>query len=195
MALMARYAPDRFDEIPRELGRVGAHRTARRRGRGAIALAWGALASGFLVVAALWGLSLISDRVTFGFPSFDAAEPSAAPTETPSPTPSVDPITDPSLVELPAGFTITILNGAGVTDLGDAARDLIVAPGWPVGTVTSAGQDDLTETVVFYSDPALEGVALGMTVLLGAGVIELSDAFPGAPITITLGADFAAVAP
>jgi hypothetical protein len=192
---MAEFEPDRFDEIPAELGRVGAHRAPRRRGGTAIAVAWAALASGVLVVAGLWGLSLISDRVTFEIPGFDTAEPTPTPTETPTPTPTVDPITDPALAELPAGFTITILNGAGVDGLGAAARDLLTAPGWPVGTVTSAAQDDLTETVVFYSDPALEGVALGMTVLLGTGDIEFSDAFPGAPITITLGADFAALAP
>ncbi|MBX9471722.1 LytR C-terminal domain-containing protein [Microcella sp.] len=193
---MAEFAPDRFDEIPAELGRVGAHRAPRRRGRVVIAIAWAALASGVLVVAGLWGLSLITDRVTFEIPGFDTAEPMPTPTESASPTPpSVEPITDPALAELPAGFTITILNGAGVDGLGATARDLLTAPGWPVGTVTSAGQDDLTETVVFYSDPALEGVALGMAVLLGTGDIELSDAFPGAPITITLGADFAELAP
>ena len=193
---MAEFAPDRFDEIPAELGRVGAHRAPRRRGGAAIAVAWAALASGVLVVAGLWGLSLITDRVTFEIPGFDTAEPMPTPTESASPPPpSVEPITDPALAELPAGFTITILNGAGVDGLGAAARDLLTAPGWPVGTVTSAGQDDLTETVVFYSDPALEGVALGMAVLLGTGDIELSDAFPGAPITITLGADFAELVP
>lgn len=192
---MARFEPDRFDDIPTELGRVGAHRAPRRRGRAIVAIAWAALASGVLVVGGLYGLSLITDRVSFEIPGFGTAEPMPTPTESPSPSPTVDPITDPALAELPSGFTITILNGTAVDGLGTAARDLMTAPGWPVGTVTSAGQDDLTETVVFYSDPALEGVARGMTVLLGTGEVELSDAFPGAPITISLGADFAAIAP
>jgi hypothetical protein len=183
---MAEFPPDRFDEIPADLGRVGAHRAPRPRGRVAIAVAWAALASGVLVVAGLWGLSLITDRVSFEIPGFDTAEP--------APTPTVEPITDPALADLPAGFTITILNGAGVDGLGDAARDLLTAPGWPVGTVTSAAEDGLTQTVVFYSEPSLEAVARGMVVLLGTGEIELSDAFPGAPVTIALGADFAAIA-
>lgn len=193
---MAEFEPDRFDELPAELGRVGAHRAPRGRGGAVIAVAWAALASGVLVVAGLWGLSLITDRVTFEIPGFDTAEPTPTPTETPTPTPTptVEPVTSPELAELPPGFTITILNGAGVEGLGAAARDLLTAPGWPVGTVTAAAQDDLAETVVFYSDPALEGVARGMTVLLGTGDIELSDAFLGAPITITLGTDFAALA-
>jgi len=192
---MARFEPDRFDDIPTELGRVGAHRAPRRRGRAIVAIAWAALASGVLVVGGLYALSIITDRVTFEIPGFGTAEPMPTPTESPSPTPTVDPITDPALAELPAGFTITILNGTAVDGLGIVARDLLTAPGWPVGTVTSAGQDDLTETVVFYSDPALEGVARGMTVLLGTGDVELSVAFPGAPITISLGADFAAIVP
>ncbi len=193
---MADYAHDRFDEIPAELGRVGAHRAPRGRAGAFIAVAWAALASGVLIVAGLYALSLISDRVSFEIPGFDTAEPLPAPSEpgAPPPAPTADPITDPSLAELPDGFIITILNGAGVEGLGSAASDLLTEPGWPIGTVTSAAQDDLAETVVFYSNPNLEGVALGMTVLLGTGVIELSDAFPGAPITITLGADFADLA-
>ena len=191
---MAQFEPDRFDDIPAELGRVGAHRARRSRRGVYVATAWAALASGVLVVAGLYGLSLITDRVTFEIPSFDTAEPEPdlAPEPEPEPEPSVEPITDPSLVELPADFTITILNGAGVEGLGRSASDLLTPLGWPVGTVTAAAQSDLTETIVFYSDPALEAVALGMTVILGVGSVELSDAFPGAPITITVGADFAA---
>lgn len=191
---MAEYTPDRFDEIPSSLGRVGAHRAPRSRSRGWIAFAWAALATGALVVGGLYGLSLISDRVNFELPGFGTAEPMPTPTESPSPTPSVEPITDPALAQLPAGFVITVLNGTEVDGLGAAARDLVAAPGWPVGTVTSAAQTDLTETVIFYNDPTLEGVALGMAQLLGIGVVELSDAFPGAPVTIVLGADFAAIA-
>lgn len=193
---MAEFAPDRFDDIADEPGRVGAHRAPRPRGRGFVMVAWAALASGALVVGGLYGLSLISDSVSFEIPGF-VAEPEPEPenTDEPEPEPTVDPITDPALADLPEGFTITILNGAGVDGLGETARDLLTAPGWPVGTVTAAGQDDLAQTVVFYSTPDLEGVARGMAALLGVGVVEISDAFPGAPITIALGLDFAEIAP
>lgn len=196
-APMAEYTPDRFDEIPHSLGRVGAHRAPAPRGRGWILVAWAALASGLLVVAGLYGLSLISDRVTFPLPGLSEGEPEPQPTDDAAPEPApptVEPITDPAAIELPSGFTITVLNGTEVDGLGAAARDLLTAPGWPVGTVTAAAQTDLADTVVFYSDPALEGVAAGMVALLGVGSFELSDAFPGAPITIVVGADFAAVA-
>jgi hypothetical protein len=144
------------------------------------------LASGLLVVVGLYSLSLISDRVTFDIPGVSGVAP--------APAGSIEPITDPALAALPDGFTITILNGTEVSGLGALASDALVDPGWPVGTVTAAAQSDLAETVVYFSDPALEGVAAGMVALLGVGSIALSDAFPGAPITIALGADFAAAA-
>lgn len=190
--LMAEFPRDRFDETPDQLGRVGAHRADRSRRGVWVATAWAALASGVLVVVGIYLLSLITDRVTFEIPGLGTAEPMPTPTETPSAAPTVEPITDPALAELPAGFTITVLNGTAVDGLGGTARDLLTAPGWPVGTVTAAAQTDIENTVVFYSDPALEGVAAGMVALLGVGTFEQSDAFPGAPITIVVGADFAA---
>ena len=193
---MAEYPPDRFDNIADDVDRVGAHRAPRPRGRGFVMVAWAALASGALVVGGLYGLSLISDSVSFEIPGFVAEpEPEPEPTEEPEPEPTVEPITDPALAVLPEGFTITILNGAGIAGLGGSADDILTASGWPVGTVTAAGQDDLAETVIFYSTPDLEGVARGMAVLLGVGAVEISDAFPGAPITIALGRDFAEIAP
>jgi hypothetical protein len=191
---MAKFAPDRFDEVPSGVPRVGAHRAPERRGRGWVAVAWAALASGVLVFGGLYGLSLISDRVSFEIPGFGTAAPDPTETPTPTSTPTADPITDPALAVLPEGFSITVLNGTGIDGLGTTAATLLTAPGWPVGTVTSAAQDDLLETVVYYSDPTLEGVARGMAVLLGVGDVELSTAFPGAPITIAIGADFADIA-
>jgi hypothetical protein len=139
---------------------------------------------------------LITDRVTFEIPGFGDSEAEPAPVEPEAapPAPAIEPITDPAQIELPAGFTITVLNGTEVTGLGAQARELLTASGWPVGTATAAAQTDLLDTVVYFNDPALEGVAAGMAALLGVGTIELSDAFVGAPITIAVGADFAALA-
>ena len=53
---------------------------------------------------------------------------------------------------------------------------------------------DETETVVYYSSAAFEGIARGMVPLLGVGTVQLSDAFPGAPVTIVVGEDYATVA-
>ena len=48
---------DRFDDVPADLARVGAHRAPARRGRGFVTFAWAALATGALVGAGVLGLS------------------------------------------------------------------------------------------------------------------------------------------
>lgn len=187
---MADYDPDRFDDLPDSLGRVGAHRAPRARGRGWIAVAWGLLASGVLVIGGLFGLSLVSDSVTFEIPGL--AEPEPMPTPTPTPTSTAEPVADPTSVELPVGFTITVLNATPSSGLAQQGGAELTEAGWPVGTTTRAAQDDFPDTVVYYSDPANEGLARGIAQQLRVAEIELSDAFPGAPVTVVLGADYAA---
>ncbi|MER3388402.1 MAG: LytR C-terminal domain-containing protein [Microcella sp.] len=188
---MAEYDPDRFDDVPASFGRVGAHRAPRRPGRGWIAVAWALLASGALVVAGLYSLSLVSDSVTFEIPGFTEPEATPTPEPTPTATPTAEPVLDPTTVELPSGFTITILNATPVAGLAAQGGTELSDAGWPVGTTTNAAQDDIPETVVYYSDPANEGLARGIAQLLGVADIELSDAFPGAAVTVVLGADYA----
>ena len=189
---MAEYDPDRFDDVPDSLGRVGAHRAPRRRGRGWIAVAWALLASGALVVAGLYSLSLVSDSVTFEIPGFSEPEPMPTPEPTPTMTPTAESVVDPSEVELPSGFTITVLNATPFAGLAAQGGTELSEAGWPVGTTTNAAQDDFPDTVVYYSDPANEGLARGIAQQLRVADIELSDAFPGAPITVVLGSDYAA---
>jgi hypothetical protein len=189
---MADYDTDRFDDVPDSLGRVGAHRAPRKRGRGWIAVAWGLLASGVLVIAGLFGLSLVSDSVTFEIPGFAEPEPTPEPEPEPTQAPTAEPVVDPTTVELPAGFTITVLNATPTSGLAQQVGTELSEAGWPVGTTTSAAQDDFLETVVYYSDPTNEGLARGIAQLLQVAEIELSDAFPGAAVTVVLGADYAA---
>jgi hypothetical protein len=49
-------------------------------------------------------------------------------------------------------------------------------------------------TVIFYRSAEYEGIARGLSQLLGVGTIQLSDAFLGAPVTIVVGNDYATVA-
>ncbi|GAA1686646.1 hypothetical protein GCM10009792_03090 [Microcella alkalica] len=181
---MAEYPSDRFDDVPAELGRVGAHRAPAPRSRGWVVAGVIALATGVLVGLGLLALQAIDSGLDLG-----AAPPMAAPPA--DPEPEITPVTDPSTIRLPEGFTITVLNGAGVAGLGQASADALTAAGWTVGAVTNAAADDIVTTTVYYSNEADEGIALGMVELLGLGEIELSDAFPGAPITIVVGADAA----
>lgn len=181
---MSEYPSDRFDDVPAELGRVGAHRAPAPPSRPWVVAGVIALATGMLVGLGLLALQVIDSGLDLGTPP-PVGQPPA------EPEPEITPVTDPTTVQLPEGFTITVLNGAGIAGLGQSNADVLAAAGWPVGAVTNAAADDVETTTVYYSNPADEAIALGMVELLGLGAIELSDAFPGAPITIVIGADAA----
>lgn len=185
---MPDFPPDRFDEVPAVAGRVGAHRAPRTRASAWRLVGVSALMSGLLVVGGLVALAVIDDRLQLDIPALSGPPP-AEPTEPAAP--DVPPITDPAEAALPEGFTITILDGTASVGRGPQAQEALDARGWPVGTVTQTAETDIAETVVYYATPELEGVARGMVELLGGiADIELSDAFPGAPITIVLGSDY-----
>lgn len=185
---MASLPRDRFDDIPSGVDRVGAHRSPRKPGRGWIGFAWAVVATAALVVAGLFGVSLVN-------PAFEVPFLSR---ETPTPTPSetivetAAPITDPTTVD-PARLstlTIAVLNGTPTSGLSNVAGDQIVAAGWPDPSRVAASATDETATVVYYSDPADEGIARGLMQLIGAADVQLSDAFPAAQINIVLGSDY-----
>ncbi|GMA91366.1 LytR C-terminal domain-containing protein [Homoserinibacter gongjuensis] len=186
---MASFPRDRFDDIPHDVDRVGAHRAPRKPGRGWIAFAWAVVATAVLVVVGLFGLSLVNPDFELPF----------APGQTESPTPSetvvetAAPITDPTTVdpERLATLSIAVLNGTPTTGLANTAGDQIAAAGWPDPSRAAASATNEEVTYVYYSDPADEGIARGLLQLMGAGDVRLSDAFPAASITIVLGSDYA----
>jgi len=179
---MAKYPKDQFDNIPAELTRTGAHRAPARRGRGWLTLLWAALATGILIFAGLFALSVLNNQSFLGS---NTPEVPAA-----SETPTMDPVLDPTTIDPARNITITILNGTTTVDLEDAASAALVAKGWPVTTAATASQRDIETTVVYYSNPADEDVARGVVLALGIGEIRESTAFLGAPITVVLGADY-----
>lgn len=187
---MAGYPKDRFDDLPEDLARVGAHRAPAKKGRGWIGFAWAALATGVLVFGGLYGISKFLD-IDLGI--FPVAE---TPTPTPTPTPTMDPIT---AAELDPGraITITVLNGTPIVGLEVTAATTLTTAGWPVTATASASVDNVEKTYVYYQDPANEDVARGIVASLGKGDIRLvaPETFPGAPITVVVGADFAPPAP
>lgn len=188
---MPDFPHDRFDDLPLDAGRVGAHRAPRRRGAVWGAVGIGAAASVVLVVVGMVGLAAIDDRLELDIPVLTSPpeEDPDAPAEPGEP--AGEPITDAADANLPDDFTITILDGTGSVGRGPQARSALDARGWPVGTVTQAATTDIEETVVYYTSADLEPVARGMVELLdGVADIELTDAFPGAPITIVLGSDY-----
>jgi len=189
---MANFPQDQFDDLPPELLRVGAHRGPRPRGRGAIAFAWAALATGVLIVGGLYGLSRVNPEISFDLPNFGGGEDPVA-SATPS-APAVVAVTDPSTVPKELNLSISVLNGSSVGGLQNTAGDAIKAAKWPNPSRNNATKRDIEKTTIYYRTADFEGISLGLAELLGVGKVQLSDNFPGAPVTIVLGEDYATLA-
>lgn len=183
-----RSTPDRFDEIPADTARRGAHRTSiRPKSRWAL-FAWLALAA-FLVVMVVLGF-LITVNGLFG--SKPAANPtssasssaskSATATATPTAAPAVAPTVDPK-------SPVDVLNGTDTAGLAGTMATRLANAGWTIGTKGNA--DNVPNTKVYYSNAALKGAALGVVQSIGFGTAVQSDAYANAasPITVVLGAD------
>jgi hypothetical protein len=195
---MAKHPTDSFDSLPAHPSRTGAHRGPKVSGRGWITFAWAALATGVIVLAGVIYMGVINNNIQFT--SILSGQSETA-TPTPDPTASVEPITNPDL-------SVTILNGTETPGLASQVGDAMREAGWTkIGSTANASASDFTITTVYYSDPANEGAALGLANALYAkavadaeaqGItldlktvrIEQSDQFPGAPLTVVLGADF-----
>lgn len=190
---MAAYPKDRFDELPEDLKRVGAHRGPKKKGGGWVGLAWALLATGVLVFGGLWGLSKFVG-VDVGLPIFDAAP---SPTPTPTPTPTADPVLDPTTIDPARNIKVTVLNGTPTVDLEDSVGDALGAVGWMIESRALASEKNVEKTTVYYSDPANEDVARGVVVSLGQGQIRLvgADVFPAAPLTVVIGLDYPGATP
>jgi len=186
---MASYPKDRFDQLPDDLKRIGAHRGPKKGGGGWVVLAWCLLATGILVFGGLYGVSKYLG-VDLGIPIF--AVP-ATPTPTPTPTPTMDPILDPLAPEVVARqITVTVLNGTTTSGLQTTVGTSLGTVGWVVNGMAKASTDDIEETTVYYSDPLNEDAARGVVVSLGIGKIRLVpvETFPGATLTVVLGSDY-----
>lgn len=187
---MATRIRDRFDEVPDDLLRVGAHRAPRQRGRGWIGFAWAALATVVLIAGGLFALSLLNPDLEIRVPGTGTAAPTEGPAAPPAGEEGADPVLDPEVA-------ITVLNGTGTPGLATVVGDALVAQGWNgaaqgVGSRANATADDVTTTQVFYSDPVHEGAARMLIEHLGVGELHLSNDYPASPVTVLIGADYEA---
>jgi len=188
---MATTPRDRFDDLPDELVRVGAHRAPAKRGRGWIVLAWAALATGVLVVGGLYGLSRVNPSISFELPPIGGGP--ADPGVTPSAAPRPEPITDPALADPNVPVSFSVLNASPVDEAETAAVTQIQSANWERVDSGVASVRDVEQTTIYYNGAQYEAVALGMAQILGSDPARVvnSDAYPGYPITIVLGADYA----
>jgi hypothetical protein len=183
------YAKDRFDDIPDDLKRVGAHRAPPKPGRGLVILLWAALATVVLVAAGILGLFALSDRVNFTDTSTTPASAQPEPTDTPTAVATIDPAS-----------MVTVLNGTATKGLATRAIEQLNAVGWTQNiTPGNASANDVTTTTVYYEDASQEGAARGLAEALGVTNIQLSTQFqipvtegeePILQLTVVLGSDF-----
>lgn len=171
---------DRFDDLPADTGRVGAHRAEQPRMRGWVVFLWAALATIVLVAVGIFGTLLASGRVVL-FP-------------TPSPTMTAAPVVTPVV---DTAYAVMVLNATPENGLATQLKDVVVAAGWAADTVTAgdAGSDDFAETTVYYAYPEDEAAALGLAQVIGGAATAQTEVYqpvdnPEAKqLTIVIGLD------
>jgi hypothetical protein len=184
---MATYPKDRFDSVPDDLLRTGAHRGPAKRGRGWVAFAWAALATGLIVLIGLVGLAATTGRLS-ELPFFPTTPTPTVAVPTITPTPTAVPKLNPTL-------SITVLNATTTAGLANKVGDALVKEGWGgaalgVGSRANAATTDVKATVVYYSDPANEGAARALVQSLKVGSILLSQVYSASPLTVVIGSDY-----
>jgi hypothetical protein len=178
-----KYPKDRFDAIPDDIQRVGAHRAPHQKGRGWIGFAWAAVATVLLIGVGVFGLYLINGSIAFNGSPAGTPTPSVTPTPTPTITPTVNP-----------ALNVTVLNGTTTAGLANQVADVLVAKGWKVQSRANASQSNITSTVVYYSDPKNEAAAMGVAQSLPGATVALTQDFAetGADLTVVVGSDYKA---
>jgi hypothetical protein len=188
---MPTYPPDRFDDVPADLQRVGAHRAPRRHRRALWVFGWAALATGILVLAGVIAITVIGNNNDFN--GRLAPAPSASVEAEPTTPAPVEAVIDENVL-------VTVLNGTGTGGLATRAAELLTEDGWNVGSRANASSTDVETTTVYFWDPVDEGAALGLARSLGTSEVEFSDSFAPtadedpavvARLTVVLGADYA----
>ena len=167
-------AHDRFDDVPPEVTRVGAHRAPRSARGGLIAFAWAALSTFVLVVAGVATMVFVTGTL-----SLDGLLPLPSTTTTATAAKTVKPTIDP-------GVLVNVINASGVDGAATRIADQLGADGVTIGTKSNSA-DLVEKTMVYYGDPAVEGVARGIARALGAGAdVERTSAYAGSAAKITV---------
>lgn len=171
---------DRFDEIPRDPSRVGAHRAPRPRLRWLITLLWWLLTVVLLTTGGIFGFLALSNTGTIEPPASPAASEPA----------DVEP-------ELDTSAFIVVLNGTASPDAANAVEAELLAAGWADDSVAvfDSNATDFATTTVFYVTEDDRARALGVAEALGGAEVaqnaEFAEQSEGG-FTIVVGLDRAA---
>jgi hypothetical protein len=193
------FLPDRFDDVERDLGYVGTHRRQRSSWSVFAPVGIGLGAVVVLVLAGIWFVDRSDDYLTL-----DASEVPVITGEAPEEEGLDEPViiepevpeevvavTDPTQIDT-EGLTLTVLNGTPTQGMAARAVDRLVRIGWPEATATNADSIDIQQSVVAYSEDADKAIALGIAqeLDLDADSVVQTTAYPGARVTVVLGADY-----
>lgn len=177
---MTKPVRDRFDDVPRSTGRVGAHRAENPRMNRWAVLLWSVVAVLVLAIGGIFASMVIMGKVTLF--------PEAVPTI--EPTPERTGVVDTS-------YTVLVLNATPEQGLDVDVRDTLLNNGWTAGAVFAgpAGSQDFPETTVYFVHAEDEEAAIGLARLIGGAAVAQSDvnADPSDPgqrqLTVVIGLD------
>ncbi|MFS2280065.1 LytR C-terminal domain-containing protein [Microbacterium sp. OR21] len=158
---MQKYPRDRFDDVPRATGRVGAHRAEQPGMNGLVVLLWSAAVALVLIVCGIFVSLVMMDRISL----FAGDDPT--PVQTGAGV----------VAELDTSYRVLILNATPEEGLVAEVREKLLAEGWATGDVfgSDGSSQEFSKTTVFYVADADEGAALGLADLLGGAEVEQSD--------------------
>lgn len=172
---------DRFDDIPRSSGRVGAHRAEQPGINGPITLLWSAAAALVLIVVGIFISLVLMGRIHL-FPSAD-------------PTPDQ---TQGVMADLDTSYRVLILNATPQSGVVASVRAELMAEGWAADDVfgSDGSTTEFQDTTVFYVEDADQSAALGLAGVLGDAEIEQSDHYAALndsslpQLTVVVGLDY-----
>jgi hypothetical protein len=173
-----KFPVDRFDDVPPEIQRVGAHRSSGRSASPWVIFAWAALVTGLIVGGSTVYLLGSSGKLQ--------AFLSPLITPSPTPTPTAKPTVAPDIL-------VNVFNATPIVGLATTVGDQLAAAGVLVGVKSNASVTDTKKTIVFYSTTSTEGAARGVCAALDNSCqIKLTSAYASsqAPLTLVLGADY-----
>lgn len=192
------YLPDRFDDIQADVRYIGTHRRQQSSLSVFAPIGIGLGLVVVLVLAGLWFIDRNNDSLDLDPNSVPIAAEEGAEGETvpegestDGAPPSSDPVEDPTSIDT-SGLSITVLNGTETSGLAARAGARLQAIGWPEPTATNAESTDVAQSIVAYGSAEDLGIALGIAMVLGidSEAVIQTDTYPGARITVVLGADY-----
>lgn len=157
---MSKPSHDRFDDVPRSSGRVGAHRAEQPGINGPVTLLWSAAVALVLIVIGIFISLVLMGRIQL----FGSAEP--APQQTQGVVAKID-----------TSYRVLILNATPQAGVVASVRQELIDQGWAADAVfgSDGSTSEFPDTTVFYVDKADEAAALGVAEVLGGVKAERSD--------------------